>query len=61
MQLFMLMNCCLSMRCDMSQERAVQMMLREESRQERRMMWLMVSKAALRKKDEPADDLMTRV
>ena len=48
LQLFMLMSCCLSDRQDLSQERAVPVMLREVSRWEKRMAWLMVLKAALR-------------
>ena len=48
MQLLVLMNCCLFVRYDFSQERAVPVMLREDSRQERRMVWLMVSKSAVR-------------
>lgn len=47
-QLLMLMNCCLFVRYDLNQERAVPVMLREDSRQERRMVWLMVLKAAVR-------------
>ena len=37
-----LMNCFLFVRYDLSQERAVPVTLREDSRQERRMVWLMV-------------------
>ena len=44
----MLMNCCRFVRYDFNQERAVPVMLREDSRRERRMAWLMVSKAAVR-------------
>ena len=47
-QLLMLMNCCLLVRYDLNQERAVPVMLRDDSRRERRMVWLMVSKAAVR-------------
>ena len=47
-QLLILMNCCLSERYDLSQVSAVPVMLREDSRRERRMEWLMVSKAAVR-------------
>ena len=42
-QLLILMNCCLSKRYDLSQVSAVPVMLREASRRERRMEWLMVS------------------
>lgn len=47
-QLLIWMNCCLSVRYDWSQERAVLVILREDSRRERRMVWLIVSKAAVR-------------
>lgn len=43
MQLLIWMNCCLFVRYDLNQERAVSVMLREDSRLERRMEWLMVS------------------
>ena len=46
--MLMLMNCCLCVRYDYSQERAVPVTLRDDSRRERRMLWLMVSKAAVR-------------
>jgi len=42
----MLIDCCLFVRDDLSQERAVLVMLRDNSRWERRMLWVMVSKAA---------------
>ena len=47
-QLLVLMNCCLSVRYDLSQVKAEPVMLREDSRRERRMVWLMLSKAAVR-------------
>ncbi len=47
-QLLILMNCCLSVRYDLSQDKTIQRMLREDSRQERRMLWIMVLKAAVR-------------
>ena len=46
--LLMLMNWWWSERYDLNQERAVPVMWREDSKQIRRMEWLMVSKAALR-------------
>ena len=46
-QLLMLMNLCLFVRYDFSQERAEPVMLRDDSKRERRMEWLMVSKAAV--------------
>ena len=47
-QLFMWMNCCLSERYEVNQERAVPVMLMRDSRRVRRMEWLMESKAAVR-------------
>lgn len=47
-QLLTLMNCCLFVRNDLNLESAVPVMSRENSRQQRRMVWQMVSKAAVR-------------
>jgi len=46
-QLLMWMNCCRSVRYDLSQESAVPVMLREDSRWENDV-WLMVSKPLVR-------------
>lgn len=48
LQLLMLMYWCRSERYDLNQERAVPVMLRDDSRRVRRIEWLMVSNAALR-------------
>ena len=45
--LLMWMNCCRSVRYDLSQESAVPVMLRDDSRRERRMVWLIVLKVLL--------------
>ena len=47
-QLLIWMYCCLFVRYDFNQERAVPVMFREDSRQKRRMEWLRVSKAEVR-------------
>lgn len=47
-QLLQLINCCVFVRYDLHQERAVLVMLRDDFGWERRTVWLIVSKAALR-------------